>query len=131
MAVSSDKSANSASNTSLNSLANSETEKRNRVSSRKYSVEARVYHAIDASEIELKPCEIARIIYNDGSEDWLPKRITSGQYTTVRGACTKLLQKGQILSLIPEHTATKSHTICGLCQFICIILGCTRIFART
>ncbi len=80
MAASSDNSTNTSSNTSLNSL----------VSSRSWSIENRVFHVIDAAEIELRPAEIARKLH-------APKKPTRGQYTTVRGVIRKLLEKGLIL----------------------------------
>lgn len=80
MAFSSDKSTNTSSNTSLNSC----------VSRRSWSIENRVFHVIDASEIELRPAEIARKLH-------APKKPTRGQYTTVRGVIRKLLEKGLIL----------------------------------
>jgi hypothetical protein len=55
-----------------------------------WSVEARVFHIIDASEIELRPAEIARKLH-------APKKPTRGQYTSVRIYCRKLLEKGKIL----------------------------------
>jgi hypothetical protein len=80
----SDKSANTSSNTCCNSLASTD---------KLWGIERRVYHVIDASEVELKPCEIARIIHSSKK----PEQITSGQYTTVRVACRKLLDKGLIV----------------------------------
>lgn len=58
-----------------------------------WGIERRVYQVIDASDIELKPCEIARIIHSSK----MPKEITPGQYTTVRVACRTLLNKGLIV----------------------------------
>lgn len=86
-------------NTCLNSLA---------VSSRGYSIEARAYHIIDESEVELKPSEIARIIHSDKK----PKEITPGQYTTVRVVCSKLLQKGLVIQPYPGTYCNKiTHTV--------------------
>ncbi len=80
MTVSSDKVTNTSSNTSCNSC----------VSTKNWSIENRVFHIIDASEIELRPAEIARKLH-------APKKPTRGQYTTVRCAIRKLLDKGLIL----------------------------------
>jgi hypothetical protein len=55
-----------------------------------WSVEARVFHIIDASEIELRPAEITRKLH-------APKKPTPGQYSSVRVFCRKLLDKGLIL----------------------------------
>ncbi len=107
MAIPSDVSAKASSNTSLNSSAVNRQDKRNKCSGRGYSVEARVFHVIDASDIQLTPAEIARKIYNDGTEAWDPKKILPGQYTTVRGACTKLLQKGLVLQPYPGAYCNK------------------------
>ena len=85
----SDNTSNTSSNTCLNSLAD-----------RCRGVEARAYHIIDASEVELKPCEIARIIHS-------PRKPTHGQYTTVRGVCSKLLQKGLVLQPYPGAYCNK------------------------
>lgn len=74
----------SSSNTCCNSLA---------PSTKLWGIERRVYHVIDASEVELKPCEIARIIHCDKN----PRQISPGQYTTVRVACRKLLHRGLIV----------------------------------
>jgi hypothetical protein len=60
------------------------------VSRKNWSVENRVFHIIDASEIELRPAEIARKLH-------APKKPTRGQYTTVRCSIRKLLDKGLIL----------------------------------
>ena len=89
MAASSDNSANSSSNTSLNSLAD-----------KCWSVEARVFHVIDDSEIELTPMEIARKIH-------APRKPTSGQCITVRGVLRKLLQKGMVLQPYPGSYCNK------------------------
>ena len=80
MASLSDNSTNTRSNTSDNSY----------LCSHSWSVEARVFHIIDASEIELRPAEIARKLH-------APKKPTSGQYASVRVFCRKLLEKGKIL----------------------------------
>jgi hypothetical protein len=80
LAPKSDNSTNTSSNTSLNSC----------VSRRNWSIENRAFHVIDASEIELRPAEIARKLH-------APKKPTRGQYTTVRGVIRKLLEKGLIL----------------------------------
>jgi hypothetical protein len=63
----------------LNSLAN-----------RYWSVEVRVFHVIDDSEVELTPIEIARKIHS-------PRKPTRGQRTTVRVCVRKLLEKGLIV----------------------------------
>jgi hypothetical protein len=89
LVISSDKSANTSSNTCLNSLAD-----------RCRGIEARAYHVIDASEVELKPCEVARKIH-------APRKPTRGQYTTVRGICTKLLAKGLVLQPYPGSYCNK------------------------
>lgn len=94
-------------NRCLNSLASQQVDKRNKLSSRGYSVESKVFHVIDASEIELTPHEIAVKIYNDGSESWTSKKIKPGQFSTVRGACTKLLQKGLIVQPYPGAYCNK------------------------
>ncbi len=75
----SDNCTNKDSNTSYNSYL-----------SKSWSVEARVFHIIDDSEIELRPAEIARKLH-------VPKQPTRGQYTSVRIFCRKLLEKGMIL----------------------------------
>ena len=80
MVASSDNSTNSHSNTSDNSY----------LCSHSWSVEARVFHIIDASETELRPAEIARKLH-------APKKPTPGQYSSVRVFCRKLLEKGKIL----------------------------------
>jgi hypothetical protein len=80
LAATSDNSAKTSSNTSLNSC----------VSKRSWSIENRVFHVIDGSEIELRPAEIARKLH-------APKKPTRGQYTTVRVCIRKLLDKGLIL----------------------------------
>jgi hypothetical protein len=89
LAEASDKTSNTSSNICLNSLAD-----------RCRGIEARAYHIINASEIELKPCEIARMIH-------APKKPTNGQNTTVRGVCAKLLQKGLVLQPYPEAYCNK------------------------
>ena len=104
MAASSDKSTNTSSNLGLNSLA---TQKRNRCSSRGYSIESKAYHVIDASEVELTPAEITRKIHDDGSENWTPKMIKPGKYATVRGACARLLQKGLVIQPYPGAYCNK------------------------
>ena len=80
MVISSDNSTNTSSNLGCNSLA----------PSRRWSVEARVFHVIDDSEIELRPVEIARKIH-------APRKPTRGQCTTVRCVLRKLLEKGLVL----------------------------------
>ena len=80
MAKASDNFTKTSSNTSLNSC----------VSKRSWSIENRVFHIIDASEIELRPAEIARRLH-------APNKPTRGQYTTVRVCIRKLLDKGLIL----------------------------------
>jgi hypothetical protein len=89
LVISSDNSTNTSSNTCLNSLAD-----------RCRGIEARAYHVIDASEVELKPCEVARKIH-------APRKPTRGQYTTVRGICTKLLAKGLVLQPYPGSYCNK------------------------
>ncbi len=80
MAAVSDNSTKASSNASCNSC----------VSRKNWSVENRVFHIIDASEIELRPAEIARKLH-------APKKPTRGQYTTVRCSIRKLLHKGLII----------------------------------
>jgi hypothetical protein len=80
LAASSDNCTSKDSNTSYNSY----------LSRKSWSVEARVFHIIDDSEIELRPAEIARKLH-------VPKKPTRGQYTSVRIFCRKLLEKGMIL----------------------------------
>jgi hypothetical protein len=80
LAAASDNYAKTYSNTSCNSC----------VSRKNWSVENRVFHIIDASEIELRPAEIARKLH-------APKKPTRGQYTTVRCSIRKLLHKGLII----------------------------------
>ncbi|HLN89941.1 MAG TPA: hypothetical protein VK253_07735 [Candidatus Binatia bacterium] len=80
MAASSDNSTDKECNTSYNSY----------LARKSWSAEARVFHIIDASEIELRPAEIARKLH-------APKKPTPGQYTSVRVFCRKLLEKGKIL----------------------------------
>ena len=80
MVIPSDNSTKTHSNTSDNSY----------LCSGSWSVEAKVFHIIDASEIELRPAEIARKLH-------APKKPTPGQYTSVRVFCRKLLEKGKIL----------------------------------
>jgi predicted transcriptional regulator len=92
LAVSSDNSSNATGNTCLSSLA-----------SRRWSVEARVFHVIDDSEIELRPVEIARKIH-------APRKPTRAQCTTVRVLLRKLLEKGLVLQPYEEVTAIKSPT---------------------
>ena len=92
MVKASDNTANTSSNTCLNSLADMCR-----------GIEARAYHIIDASEVELKPCEIARIIHSGKK----PKDITPGQYTTVRVVCAKLLQKGLVVQPYPGAYCNK------------------------
>lgn len=75
-----DKSTNTHSNSSDNSY----------LSSEHWNVESRVFHIIDASEIELRPAEIARKLH-------APRRPSPGQYASVRVFCRKLLEKGMIL----------------------------------
>ena len=89
MANLSDNSTNTSSNTCLNSLAD-----------RCWSVEARVFHVIDASEIELTPIEIARKIN-------APRKPTRGQCVTVRGVLRKLLAKGSVLQPYPGAYCNK------------------------
>ena len=108
MAESSGNSANTGTNTCLNSLAVGSQDKRNKLSSRGYSIEARAYHIIDAAEDVLMPCEIARMIHSDKK----PKEITPGQYTTVRVICTKLLAKGLVVQPYPGAYCNKiTHAV--------------------
>lgn len=104
MASSSDKSTNTSSNLGCNSLA---SDKRRKCSSRGYSIEAKAYHIIDASEVELTPAEITRKIHDDGSDNWNPKMIRPGQYTTVRVVCARLLQKGLVIQPYPGAYCNK------------------------
>jgi hypothetical protein len=90
LVASSDNSTNTASNTSLNCLA----------SSKRWSVENRVFHVIDASEIELRPVEVARKIH-------APHKPTKGQCTTVRGIIRKLLDKELIIQPYPGAYCNK------------------------
>ncbi|MCJ7762067.1 hypothetical protein MUP38_01260, partial [Candidatus Bathyarchaeota archaeon] len=90
MADSSDNSANTSSNLGCNSLA----------SSRRWSVEARVFHVIDDSEIELRPVEIARKIH-------APRKPTRGQCITVRCVLRKLLEKDMVLQPYPGSYCNK------------------------
>jgi hypothetical protein len=69
-------------------------------SSKPKGIEALTYQIIDASEIELKPCEIARKIH-------APRKPTPGQYSTVRFFCSKLLQKGSIIQPYPGAYCNK------------------------
>jgi hypothetical protein len=69
-------------------------------SSKPKGIEALTYQIIDASEIELKPCEIARKIH-------APRKPTPGQYSTVRFFCSKLLQKGLIIQPYPGAYCNK------------------------
>ncbi len=107
VAESSDKSTNTPSNRCLNSLASQQDKRLNKLSSRGYSIESRVFHVIDAAEIQLTPHEIACEIYKDQSEEWSPKKIKPGQFSTVRGACTKLLQKGLVVQPYPGAYCNK------------------------
>ena len=84
MAEASDNSSGNIPNTCLNSLPTAD---------KLWGIERRVYQVIDASEVELKPCEIARMIHKTKK----PKQIKPGQYTTVRVACRNLLNKGLIV----------------------------------
>ena len=104
MAASSDKVTDTACNLGCNSYA---SRKRNKCSSRGYSIEAKAYHVIDASEVELTPAEIARKIHDDGSENWNPKMIKPGQYTSVRVVCARLLQKGLVIQPYPGAYCNK------------------------
>jgi hypothetical protein len=79
LATSSDNSTNTSSNLGCNSLAD-----------KHWGVEARVFHVVDASEIELRPVEIARKIH-------APRKPTIAQCTTVRCVLRKLLEKGLVL----------------------------------
>ncbi len=77
------------SNTCLNSLAE-----------RYWGIEARVFHVIDDSEIELTPMEISRKIH-------APRKPTRGQCTTVRVCVRKLLEKGLIVQPYPGAYCNK------------------------
>jgi hypothetical protein len=90
LAKPSDNTSNSSSNRCCNSLA----------SIKPRGIEALTYQTIEASEIELKPSEIARKIH-------APRKPTAGQYTTVRCACIKLLQKGLVLQPYPGAYCNK------------------------
>jgi hypothetical protein len=83
------------------------SDKWRKCSSRGYSIEAKAYHIIDASEVELTPAEITRKIHDDGSENWNPKMIRPGQYTTVRVVCARLLQKGLVIQPYPGAYCNK------------------------
>ncbi len=107
MGASSVSSTNKRVNTCLNSLASEQDKRQNKLSSRRYSIESRVFHVIDAAEIQLTPHEIACKIYTDDSEQWTPKKIKPGQFSTVRGACTKLLQKGLVVQPYPGAYCNK------------------------
>jgi len=65
-----------------------------------YSVEERICHVIDESEVELKPCEIARKIHT-------PHKPTAGQYTSVRVICARLLQRGLVIQPYPGAYCNK------------------------
>ncbi|MDR0461319.1 MAG: hypothetical protein LBH62_07860 [Nitrososphaerota archaeon] len=65
-----------------------------------YSVEERICHVIDASEVELKPSEIARKVH-------APHKPTSGQYTSVRVICARLLQRGLVIQPYPGAYCSK------------------------
>ena len=83
-------------------------DRRNKISSRAFSVESRVFHIIDASEVELRPAEIARILHSDKK----PKEITPGQYSTVRVVCKKLLDKGKVVQPYQGAYCNKiTHTV--------------------
>jgi hypothetical protein len=77
LVTSSDNSANTPSNTSYNSYCS-------------WSVENRILHTIEDSEIELRPVEVARKIH-------APRKPTSTQCSTVRVLLRKLLEKGMVL----------------------------------
>lgn len=87
MAASSDKSAYKPSNTSYNSYYG-------------WSVEERILHAIDESEIELRPIEVAWKIH-------APHKPTQGQRTTIRVILRKLLDKGLVLQPYPGAYCNK------------------------
>ncbi len=108
MPSASDNGTNKNSNLGVNSLVPISQDKRNRVSSRGFSVESRVFHVIDASEVELRPAEIARIIHSDKK----PKEIRPGQYSTVRVVCKKLLDKGLVVQPYQGAYCNKiTHTV--------------------
>ncbi|MCL2287765.1 MAG: hypothetical protein FWC33_01080 [Candidatus Bathyarchaeota archaeon] len=65
-----------------------------------YSIEERICHVIDASEVELKPSEIARKIH-------APHKPTAGQYTSVRVICARLLQRGLVIQPYPGTYCSK------------------------
>ena len=104
----SDNSTDNSSNLSVNSLVPSLQDRRNKIHSRAFSVESRVFHIIDASEVELRPAEIARILHSDKK----PKEITPGQYSTVRVVCKKLLDKGKVVQPYQGAYCNKiTHTV--------------------
>ena len=107
-------STNTSSNTCCNSLASSD---------RLWGIERRVYHVIDASEVELKPCEIARIIHSGKK----PKEITPGQYTTVRVACRKLLDKGLV---VQPYSGSYCNKITHGVRFVPLCVHNVRLLAK-
>ena len=90
MVLASDNTANTPTNRCCNSW----------YSSKPRGIEALTYQIIDASEVELKPCEIARKIH-------APRKPTPGQYSTVHFFCSKLLQKGLIIQPYPGAYCNK------------------------
>ncbi len=125
MAASPDNNANTSSNTSLNSLAD-----------KHWGIEARVFHAIDESEIELRPIEIARKIH-------APHKPTRAQCTTVRvvlrkllakglnpaALCWKLLQQNHLRAAV-RTTMRTQHKLTQLCLSGCEVLGKRRVCGR-
>jgi hypothetical protein len=83
-----------------NSTNTSRDTSRDCLADRHWGVEARVFHIIDASEIELRPVEIARKIH-------APRKPTRGQCTTVRNAVRKLLAKDLVLQPYPGAYCNK------------------------
>jgi len=69
-------------------------------SSSGWSLEQRIYHTIDSSEIELRPVEIAKKIHG------VP-RPSASQCSSVRVLCRKLLEKGLVLQPYPGAYCNK------------------------
>ena len=69
-------------------------------SSSGWSLEQRIYHAIDSSEVELRPVEIAKKIHE------VP-RPSASQCSSVRVLCRKLLEKGLVLQPYPGAYCNK------------------------
>jgi hypothetical protein len=121
--ASSDKSTNTSSNLGYNSFADGSWDKHNKLSGRGYSIEAQTFHIIDASEIELTPSEIARIIHSGKK----PKEITPGQYSTVRVACTRLLVKGLV---VQPYTGSYCNKITHGVRFVPLCVHNVTLLAR-